>query len=45
MHICFIIDNSLQLKQTSPNNISHIDTIKSTIETMLRTLTKAGIRR
>ena len=31
MHICFIIDNSLQLKQESSNGISHIDMIKGSI--------------
>ena len=45
MHICFIIDNSLQLKQKPYTNVSHLDLIKGSIDSMLRDLDRSGMRR
>jgi hypothetical protein len=37
-HLCFIVENSLTMLQKGSNNMSLIDYVKSSIETMMRNL-------
>lgn len=42
IHLCFIVDNSLTMDQKATKGMSLLDSVKSSIETTLRQLSRKG---